>query len=125
MKTRLSILATLALVASGCGDDGPQGPGTFTVSLDVTGPPAGAVIFDVTGDLSDLQGTGDTRVFNSLVDATAPVRRVIAVSASGVVGFRMSVDRVELGAPQVVVVDAAGTDNGPRGPAGLTVRIAQ
>ncbi len=122
---RVAALALLALAAA-CGDEsGPAGPGSFTVSLEVVGPTAGAVMFDVTGSgVLGFEGTGDTRVFSAEITPTTGEHRVIAVSATGVTGFRVQVAQVELGAPQVVVVDAADTDNRPRGPAGLSARIS-
>lgn len=123
MKLRF-IVVVLAALVSACGDSGPQGPGSFRASVQATGPAAGAAILDVTGPgIQGFQGTGDTRVFPALIDAAAGVHRVIAVSASGVISFRIQVEQVELGAPAVLVVDAADMQNGPRGPAGLEVQI--
>lgn len=120
------VLVLSALAITACGDSGPEGPGAFTAMVEAQGPPAGAVVMDVTGDgIEGFEGTGDTRVFSAEVDAGTGLHRLIAVSATGSLGFRVRVARVELGPPTAVVVDAAGTDNGPRGPAGLTVRIVQ
>ena len=120
---RVLALGLLALVAA-CSDGGPKGPGTYTAMVEVVGPPAGAVILDVTGTgINGFEGTGDTQIFSTVRDQVGGVHRVIAVSATGALGFRIRVAQVELGLPTVVVVDAAGTDNRPRGPAGLSVRL--
>lgn len=120
---RASVALAVGL-AIACGDSGPQGPGAFDVTLQAQGPLAGAVVADVTGQgIGAIQGVGDTRVFSTVIDATTGLSRVIVVSASGNVAFRIQVDQLELGPPSVVAIDAAGTDNLPRGPAGLTFQI--
>ncbi len=91
----------------------------------VVGEPAGAVVIHVTGEgIQTFQGTGDTQVFATEAGEVTGVRRLVAVSASGNITFRVHVDRVELGFPVAVVTDAAGTDNLARGPAGLTVEFS-
>lgn len=126
--TKLARLVTVALLAAGavaCGDSGPKGPGSFAATLAVVGEPAGAVVIHVTGEgLRSFEGTGDTQVFATELASVEGVRRLVAVSGSGSIGFRVHVDKVELGFPVAVVTDAAGTDNRPRGPAGLTVEFS-
>ena len=114
-------VVTLALSAAlfACGDSGPQGPGSFDASLQIVGPPAGGVVVDVTGaGVSGIEEQGDTRVFTNPITGGY---RVIAVSGTGAITFQVNVDRVEAGFPAAVVVDATGTDNGTRGPAGISV----
>jgi hypothetical protein len=119
------VAVAVAAVLGGCGDSGPQGPGSFTAGLDVVGPAVGAVIVDVTGEgIRGFEGTGDTRIFHDVTDVTVGAHRVIAMSGSGSISFRVQVDRVEQGFPIAVVVDAVGTDNLPRGAAGATVRFS-
>lgn len=125
MKVVRHVSVALAVaLATACGDSGPQGPGAFVVTLQAQGPPAGAVVADVTGPgIEAIEGTGDSHVFSTVVDAAAGIHRIIVVSASGNIDFRVQVDQLELGPPSVVAIDAAGTDNLPRGPAGLTFQI--
>ena len=121
---RFTAAILVVLAGAACGDSGPEGPGGFTAVLDAQGPPAGAVIVEVTGPgITGFEGTGDTQVFSTVLNAQAGTHRIIAVSASGSIGFRVQVERVELGAPGVVVVDATELDNDLRGPAGLSVRF--
>ena len=83
------------------------------------------MVIHVTGEgLRSFEGTGDTQVFATELASAEGVRRLVAVSESGSIGFRVHVDKVELGFPVAVVTDAAGTDNLPRGPAGLTVEFS-
>lgn len=116
------LFASAAMVA--CGDDGPEGPGSFNAAVETAGAPVGAVVVDVTGPgITGFEGTGDTRVFSTVRNATGGVHRVIAVSGTGSIGFRVLVERRELGAPGAVVIEAASTDDAPLGPAGITVRV--
>ena len=124
LRSAASALLLAGLVA--CGDSGPEGPGSFTATVDVQGPAAGAVVVDVTGSgIQGFEGTGDTQVFSTVLNQQTGAHRLIAVSASGALGFRVRVDQVELGAPAVVVVDAAELDNRVRGPAGVSVRFIE
>jgi hypothetical protein len=121
---RLAIVAVLMVGSVACGDSGPKGPGSFVATVAVVGPAPGAVVIHVTGaGLRSFEGTGDTQLFATELASVDGVRRLVAVSASGTIGFRVNVDKVELGFPVAVVTDAAGTDNLPRGPAGLTVEF--
>jgi hypothetical protein len=74
--------------------------------------------------VQSFDGTGDTQVFHDVRDPASGTHRITLVSASGVIGFRMKVDQVELGFPVVTVLDAADTNNEPRGPAGIEVRFS-
>jgi len=114
----------MVLLLVGC-DSGPKGPGAFSATLEILGPPVGAAIIDVTGEgVRSFAGTGDTQVFHDVRDVTAGSHRLIVVSASGTLGFVMQVDRVEAGPPVATVIDATGTDNQPRGPSGVEVRFS-
>jgi len=120
MNSRLAFVTLLVpALVFGCGDSGPKGPGSFDASLQIVGPPAGGVVVDLTGEgISGVAGQGDTRVFTNAITGGY---RVIAVSETGTITFRVQVNKVESGIPGAVVVNATGTDNGTRGPAGITV----
>ena len=102
-------LAAAMVVLAGCGDDGPSGPGTLDGRVSAA-TDLGAVVLQVEGTLTSIEGAGDTRAFVGPTQGST--RRVILVGeGSGELRFAVAVDDLAAARPTVTVLSAVDTSN--------------
>ncbi|HEX9885858.1 MAG TPA: hypothetical protein VGA70_05195 [Longimicrobiales bacterium] len=120
MKRAGWVLAFLGALALGaCGDDRPEGPGSFTGEVRSSLPSVGAVIVEITGTgIEAVEGAGSTLAFGDGAaqgaEGGVQTRRYILVNeASGTLAFTVRVAELAEGHPAVVVLAAVDADNQP------------
>jgi hypothetical protein len=117
-------VATSLVLAAGCGDNKPQGPGNLQGSVEVGATAIGAVVVNVSGvGIGAIKGVGSTRAFAS--DAVANSKRVVLVTErSGALNFTVHVEDRSAAAPSATVVEAIDLNNQQIGNLGaISVRI--
>ena len=122
-RSRACLLA-LGLVLLGACE--PSGPGALTGT--VQAPVAtGAVIVELTGTgITGFEGVGGVRTLPTTADPLTSSHRVIVVSPSGALRFRVLVEDVGGLAPRAVVVSAVDVANLPiESLAGFSLRISR
>lgn len=111
---RRGIVLPLLVALAACGDQGPDGPGSLVGSVRTSGAPLGAVVMDVSGSgVEKVTGSGSTRVFTVGSLSTTTLRVIAVVPSPGSIDFTVHVSDLQAGTPNIVVVDAAGSDNQP------------
>lgn len=123
MSRLVGILTLAALLGVGACDDGP---GSWTATVE--GPVAvGAALVEVRGEgITGFEGAGDSQVFPDPTPATRGVRRVVVVSPSGAVSFRITVEDAATAPPAITLVSAADLASQPLAAlGGFSVRVAR
>jgi len=109
-----ALVLLVSLGATGCGDDGPSGPGMLEATVTAgQGTQLGAAALRLTGNgIQSIEEAGDTRLFVSALTST-DYRVVLVDPTPGTLTFDVQVADVGAAPPSVTVTSAADGDNRP------------